>query len=105
MLKKLNLKKELLENLLGLSHQLAMLAVNLHVEHPASDHFEVLKQRKVAPFLRPGVDVQITCKQKITIILETFEWPCPATLKVLQVKAKHACNLLQLPEAFQLLQS
>lgn len=36
----------------------------LLVEHPASDHFQVLKHTQVGPFLWPGLDVQIACIEK-----------------------------------------
>lgn len=39
-------------------------ALDLHVEHPASDHLEVLKHGEVGQLLWPGIDVQITCTGK-----------------------------------------
>lgn len=36
----------------------------LLVEHPASDHFQVLKHTQVGPLFWPGLDVQIACIEK-----------------------------------------
>lgn len=33
------------------------------VEHPASDHSQVLEHTQVAPFLWPGLNVQIACTE------------------------------------------
>lgn len=39
----------------------------LLVEHPASDHLQVLKHTQVSPFLWPGINVQIACTEKSKI--------------------------------------
>lgn len=39
-------------------------SVSSLVEHSASDHSQVLKHTQVAPFLWPGLYVQIPCTEK-----------------------------------------
>lgn len=36
----------------------------LLIEHPASDHLQVLKHLQVSPLFWPGINVQITCTSK-----------------------------------------
>lgn len=36
----------------------------LLVQHPASDHLQVLKHTQISPLFWPGINVQITCITK-----------------------------------------